>query len=531
MNSQPPQPQPQQPQPQPDREREREREREIEEQHMREQQHHMRQQQEELAQERERQRREYQSVPQHQTNTGSLTIHQPVASRIPGAIHSPGGLLANHGGSAQPAPHAGPAGPPGNAFGGPLHGEANRPMQQINQQNAVAHQQHQMFGPNLVNHVTGSAAALPVAPGAAQGFGGPLQSDAAARSMQQMPFGAPVQGGGAAAHPAQNGGAPLGQGQQPILNVSRPFQLCCTVFTMSSSRLLRTSITHCASDSPSFFAPRLHYGVYDIQTKLAPGRPELPRPSQSPICRPARCLQPLPRHHERLQESSVSHFSRCKFSSNRCSIDTPGVINRVSELFAGHPNLIQGFNTFLPPGYRIECGTGADPNTIRVTTPMGTTVQSITGAGRALPDGPQMGANGGGYYAAQRNGSNGNNWNPQAQHSVEPPEAMFSPQDRNGVPPYSPNQAATNPAYEAQQAANAHQQEQRGVSQLQSAIASATGHPVPRNALTPTPTAQGGPPTGPASQQGAEKRGPVEFNHAISYVNKIKVCAPISSLF
>jgi histone deacetylase complex regulatory component SIN3 len=46
------------------------------------------------------------------------------------------------------------------------------------------------------------------------------------------------------------------------------------------------------------------------------------------------------------------------------SIDTPGVINRVSELFAGHPNLIQGFNTFLPPGYRIECGAGNDPNTI-----------------------------------------------------------------------------------------------------------------------------------------------------------------------
>lgn len=60
------------------------------------------------------------------------------------------------------------------------------------------------------------------------------------------------------------------------------------------------------------------------------------------------------------------------------AIDTPGVINRVSELFAGHPNLIQGFNTFLPPGYRIECGAGNDPNTIRVTTPMGTTVQSIT---------------------------------------------------------------------------------------------------------------------------------------------------------
>lgn len=37
-----------------------------------------------------------------------------------------------------------------------------------------------------------------------------------------------------------------------------------------------------------------------------------------------------------------------------CSIDTPGVIARVSNLFKGHPELIVGFNTFLPPGYKIE---------------------------------------------------------------------------------------------------------------------------------------------------------------------------------
>lgn len=37
-----------------------------------------------------------------------------------------------------------------------------------------------------------------------------------------------------------------------------------------------------------------------------------------------------------------------------CSIDTPGVINRVSQLFHGHPDLVLGFNAFLPPGYRIE---------------------------------------------------------------------------------------------------------------------------------------------------------------------------------
>ncbi|CAA2967038.1 paired amphipathic helix Sin3-like 2 isoform X2 [Olea europaea subsp. europaea] len=34
-------------------------------------------------------------------------------------------------------------------------------------------------------------------------------------------------------------------------------------------------------------------------------------------------------------------------------IDTVGVIARVKELFKGHPNLILGFNTFLPKGYEI----------------------------------------------------------------------------------------------------------------------------------------------------------------------------------
>ncbi|KAI9263846.1 hypothetical protein EDC94DRAFT_517900, partial [Helicostylum pulchrum] len=55
-------------------------------------------------------------------------------------------------------------------------------------------------------------------------------------------------------------------------------------------------------------------------------------------------------------------------------IDTPGVIERVSTLFRGHPILISGFNTFLPPGYRIECSIDdQERNIIKVTTPSGTT--------------------------------------------------------------------------------------------------------------------------------------------------------------
>lgn len=48
------------------------------------------------------------------------------------------------------------------------------------------------------------------------------------------------------------------------------------------------------------------------------------------------------------------------------SIDTAEVIRRVSTLFQGHRGLILGFNTFLPPGYKIELRD--DPNTGCITT-------------------------------------------------------------------------------------------------------------------------------------------------------------------
>lgn len=53
------------------------------------------------------------------------------------------------------------------------------------------------------------------------------------------------------------------------------------------------------------------------------------------------------------------------------------MIERVSSLFRGHPSLISGFNTFLPPGYSIECSIDEqERNMIKVTTPSGTTTIS-----------------------------------------------------------------------------------------------------------------------------------------------------------
>lgn len=89
----------------------------------------------------------------------------------------------------------------------------------------------------------------------------------------------------------------------------------------------------------------------------------------------------------------------------------------------------------------------------------------------------------------------------------------------------------------AEAARIAHQQEQRGVSHLSNAVSAATSSGLNRN-----PAIQGSPSGGPvtglgqmaaglssvgsaltsANQLGLEKRGPVEFNHAIGYVNKIK---------
>jgi histone deacetylase complex regulatory component SIN3 len=90
------------------------------------------------------------------------------------------------------------------------------------------------------------------------------------------------------------------------------------------------------------------------------------------------------RHHHLLNMFSVIFM--CSFPLillalgilllKHSSIDTPGVIERVSTLFAGHKQLILGFNNFLPPGYSIEW----DETTGQVlaTTPNGPGMMSTT---------------------------------------------------------------------------------------------------------------------------------------------------------
>lgn len=204
------------------------------------------------------------------------------------------------------------------------------------------------------------------------------------------------------------------------------------------------------------------------------------------------------------------------------AIDTPGVIGRVSGLFAGNPDLIQGFNTFLPPGYRIDCG-GDDPNVIRVTTPAGTTVQSINRPQARVQQEVEDGTR-------QANGT----LTPQLP--VLSAQMVFSPSGRPIGPAAPGQQQHLSPVEAARQQDQQaiHQQEQRGVNSLQSAVSAATGGAALRAGVSPRATPMPGQDhatTADSAQQSLEKRGPVEFNHAISYVNKIKVSLLLSLLF
>lgn len=184
------------------------------------------------------------------------------------------------------------------------------------------------------------------------------------------------------------------------------------------------------------------------------------------------------------------------------SIDTPGVIDRVSSLFRGHPTLIQGFNTFLPPGYRIEClgGEGDERGLITVITPSGT-VSQIAGqfsAGlAALPGNAAAAAGGSAAQAAagQDSAPAGNN---------APPASAAAPQGGAQPPvPYAhPPHHGTSPApsgHQGQQPAGA---------------APPHGQPQPAGGARPFP--------GQHDASAGRTTPQVEFNHAINYVNKIK---------
>jgi paired amphipathic helix protein Sin3a len=80
-----------------------ERQRQRDEMHMREQQDHMNRERE-LVERTHREQLQHHPVQSH---TGSIPIHQPVASKVPNTIHGPNGLLSNLGSGSGPGSSAG----------------------------------------------------------------------------------------------------------------------------------------------------------------------------------------------------------------------------------------------------------------------------------------------------------------------------------------------------------------------------------------------------------------------------------------
>ncbi|KAM0788552.1 hypothetical protein ACM66B_001678 [Microbotryomycetes sp. NB124-2] len=265
------------------------------------------------------------------------------------------------------------------------------------------------------------------------------------------------------------------------------------------------------------------------------------------------------------------------------TIDTPGVIDRVSTLFRGHPALIQGFNTFLPPGYRIECSissasdAGAS-NTITVTTPMGVTTrtqdvggseareftknQSRTGAANANASASGVGSSASKSAATSNAAATTATTTaaPHASTSTATP-ALAAPTPRSAaapapapsriisppqpIPPFNPNKASSSSGAASSSSSSqwqpygmsaqkrADHSSGRGVAaassdnKLADAIHSDTY--VSRRPDTSAPTAAAATPPAvptpapaPATAAGSGQPQVMEFNHAINYVNKIK---------
>ncbi|KAG8778936.1 Transcriptional regulatory protein sin3 [Ceratobasidium sp. 428] len=122
-------------------------------------------------------------------------------------------------------------------------------------------------------------------------------------------------------------------------------------------------------------------GLRAYTPPLSPVLAEIPTPS-SPGSRPLNvkdALSFLEMLKVKFQDKPdvYNHFLDIMKDFKFQAIDTSGVIDRVSALFNGHNALIQGFNTFLPHGYRMD---QHDRDLITITTPSGITTQT-TGSG------------------------------------------------------------------------------------------------------------------------------------------------------
>ncbi|XP_061381301.1 paired amphipathic helix protein Sin3b isoform X2 [Danaus plexippus] len=261
--------------------------------------------------------------------------------------------------------------------------------------------------------------------------------------------------------------------------------------------------------------------------QYAPPKPQAPRlklVSQQPALIPGRQSPlggPLPAppaaQFQRLKvEDALSYLDQVKYKFNTqpqvyndfldimkefksqtvaSRIDTPGVITRVSNLFKGHPELIVGFNTFLPPGYKIEVQSNGQVS-VSMPSPTGAGCPPAGAVGVGVGASGGVGVGGGGNAvgvtgAGVMMGVHHPPPQPQLVHLLPVPQSVSNAIVHN----LSVNATATNTLHHISQA---HQQ-----------IEAAAIHHPPGSAAN-------------ASASHAAAGQPVEFNHAIEYVNKIK---------
>ncbi|TGZ43780.1 Paired amphipathic helix protein Sin3a, partial [Temnothorax longispinosus] len=174
------------------------------------------------------------------------------------------------------------------------------------------------------------------------------------------------------------------------------------------------------------------------------------------------------------------------------SIDTPGVITRVSHLFKGHPELIVGFNTFLPPGYKIEVQANEQGYAFQVSVSM----PSPTATHTATLSQHHCTVNVGSPPVAS----------PPTQPAKAPPVLQIM-QGSGNIHHTLANSITTN-------SLTVHAPSPPPVSVYNNSHVSTAQAQAVSQALSQAD----GVSTGGQTQQSQ----PVEFNHAINYVNKIK---------
>eukprot|EP00794_Sanderia_malayensis_P006513 gene6513-7257_t len=214
------------------------------------------------------------------------------------------------------------------------------------------------------------------------------------------------------------------------------------------------------------------------------------------------------------------------------TIDTPGVISRVSTLFKGHPDLIVGFNTFLPPGYKIEVNIGTS-NTISVHGPGTNNIHTIIQTNEPPPSQPtsvkppHVQHSSAGVQASSFSPSPHGQQQPQQQQqpssqqqqqqqsSGGPPSRNLTEQQQQPQPshqgPPPPQQLKQSPQHSTLASLSSQQQQQQQPSQP----APQLPQQQQQSQAAPLPSPGAGTPSGGGGVNKAQ-------HHAINYVTKIK---------